>query len=289
MSNSINNPIDNSKLDVNMKPETIFIKSFQSNNYNNNNNYINNINQNQLNINNYNQGTGNIPSTSQNFNFNDLPDTEKIIRLGFIRKVYGILTIQLIITFGFICLTFINKIKNYLKSHFLIFFICVVISFIICLILICGRKTSRKFPINYILLIIWTLCESYMLATCASYYNYKIVLSAVGITIGLFIGITIYAIKTKTNFTYCGGILFCFLGISIFFCVFGFIFGKWGRIVYCALFVFIYSFYLLYDTQLIFKRFGIGYSIDDYIIAALNLYIDFIEILLNILNLMPNK
>ena len=50
MSNSINNPVDNSKLDVNMKPETVFIKSFQSNSYNNNNNYINNINQNQLNI-----------------------------------------------------------------------------------------------------------------------------------------------------------------------------------------------------------------------------------------------
>jgi FtsH-binding integral membrane protein len=99
----------------------------------------------------------------------------------------------------------------------------------------------------------------------------------------------LYVIISKTNCTYCGAFLFCFLGISLFFMLFGFIFGKWGNIIFCALGVFIYSFYLLYDTQLIFKRFGIGYSIDDYIIAALNLYIDFIEILLNILNLMPNK
>ena len=131
--------------------------------------------------------------------------------------------------------------------------------------------------------------ESYLLATASSYYNYKLVISAIGITIGLFIGITIYAIKSKTNFTYCGGILFCFLGISIFFIFFGFIFGKWGSIIFCALGVFIYSFYLLYDTQLIFKRFGIGYSIDDYIIAALNIYIDFIEIFINVLSLLGSS
>ena len=284
MSANNNNYQDNSKIPVNIKPQTIFVKSAQD--YNLENNINQNQNENYINYN-YNINQNNNPN--QNFDFNKLSDPEKTIRLGFIRKVYGILSIQLLITFAFVSITFIKKVRKYLSENFLLFYICLVLSIILCIILICVKKIAKKFPINYILLIIWTICESYLLATASSYYNYKLVISAIGITIGLFIGITIYAIKSKTNFTYCGGFLFCFLGISLFFMLFGFIFGKWGNIIFCALGVFIYSFYLLYDTQLIFKRFGIGYSIDDYIIAALNIYIDFIEILINVLSLLGSS
>ena len=50
--------------------------------------------------------------------------------------------------------------------------------------------------------------------------------------------------------------------------------------------VVIYSIYLLYDTQLIMGKFGNEYSIDDYIFAALNLYLDIINLFLYILQIL---
>ena len=47
-----------------------------------------------------------------------------------------------------------------------------------------------------------------------------------------------------------------------------------------------FSIYLIFDTQLILGRFGMQYEIDDYILAALNIYIDIIQLFLFILNLL---
>ena len=62
--------------------------------------------------------------------------------------------------------------------------------------------------------------------------------------------------------------------------------GDFLRTLYLVLGVFIYGFYLIYDTQLIMGRFGNEYAIDDYIIAALNIYIDIIQMFLYILSLL---
>ena len=44
--------------------------------------------------------------------------------------------------------------------------------------------------------------------------------------------------------------------------------------------------YLVYDVQLISGKFGIEYSIDDYIFAAMELYIDIIRLFLEILRIL---
>ena len=44
--------------------------------------------------------------------------SDKAVRQGFIRKVYGILTIQLLMTFGIIMLfVHVEKIRDYVKTH----------------------------------------------------------------------------------------------------------------------------------------------------------------------------
>lgn len=218
--------------------------------------------------------------------FKNLPDIEKAIRLGFIKKVYGIFLSQLVLTFGLVCITFIDVVSSFLRDHIYIFYIVIVASLALFLVLICGKKIARKVPVNYILLTIWTLLESYMLATAAAYYDYQTVLSAIGITVGLAIGLTLFACFVKVDFTFCGGLL-CALGaIMLFFAIFGFVFGKWAYTGYCAIGVFIYSLYLIYDTQLILGQFRNKYSIDDYVLAAMNLYIDMVNIFLYILTLM---
>jgi FtsH-binding integral membrane protein len=44
--------------------------------------------------------------------------------------------------------------------------------------------------------------------------------------------------------------------------------------------------YLVYDVQLITGKFGIEYSIDDYVFASMELYIDIIRLFLQILRIL---
>ena len=121
MSTNNNNYQDNSKIPVNIQAQTIFVKSAQDYNLENN------TNQNQNYIN-YNYNISQKKNPNYKFDFNNLSDPEKTIRLGFIRKVYGILSIQLLITFGLVSITFIKKVRKYLSENFLLFYICVVLS-----------------------------------------------------------------------------------------------------------------------------------------------------------------
>ena len=57
-------------------------------------------------------------------------------------------------------------------------------------------------------------------------------------------------------------------------------------VFYCAFGILVYSLYIIYDTQLILGQFGYKYNVDDYCLAALNLYIDIIYLFIRILSLL---
>jgi len=97
------------------------------------------------------------------------------------------------------------------------------------------------------------------------------------LTAAVTVSLTIYAYKTKTDFTLMGGLLFICLAVLIVAGILSiFIRNKVFRIVYSCLGVIIFGIYLIYDTQLVIGKNARGYSIDDYIPAALNLYLDII-------------
>lgn len=108
-------------------------------------------------------------------------------------------------------------------------------------------------------------------------------------TLGVTIGITVYACTTKSDFTVCGPILFVLGFAFVFICPLFFLFTNKLRVFFAFLGVMLFSFYLLFDTQLIMggKRYEIG--IDDYIMAAMILYLDIINIFLELLKIFGNK
>ena len=129
------------------------------------------------------------PSIQQSPNINYYKDVENqsesvqmMLRLGFIRKVYGILSFQLILTVIMCGLTFIDPIRSFYRNNLAIFWVCLAFSLIIIIPLICCRSVARQFPTNYIFLSVWTLCESYMVATCCSFYSPEIVITAASLT-----------------------------------------------------------------------------------------------------------
>ena len=220
----------------------------------------------------------------------DVP-VDYLIRRGFIIKTYGILLTQLIITGVFICLSFVPSVNDFIKSDdfargpffitFLILFLIITIT--VCIMFSCVRDTARKFPINYILLFAFTLSMSFYCLIFCAFFDPQDVIAAAILTIAATIGLTVYAIRTKDDFSYLVGLIFCFMFLSIF--TIGFYFWIRATIFWLALGVLVYSLYIIYDTQLIMGNVGVEYSIDDYCFAALNLYIDIIYLFLRILQI----
>ena len=223
----------------------------------------------------------------------DVPEQsyEYIVRKGFIVKTYGILLSQLAITCFFILLTFIPAIKQYVtgdliqKPIILVFLIIfLIVTIVVCCVFSCCRETARTVPINYILLFSFTLCMSFYCFLLCSFYDTSLVISAALLTFGATVGLTVYAAKTKTDFTFCGAFLFAFLFVLVLTAILFW----WVRfsVFFLMLGVLVYSLYLIYDTQLILGNKTFQYNVDDYCLAALNLYIDIIYMFIKILQIL---
>jgi FtsH-binding integral membrane protein len=217
--------------------------------------------------------------------------TDRDIRMGFIKKVYTLMSIQLLVTAIFVVVAcnflndWINKDPNFVVG---VLIACVVGYLATAIPLLCC-KLGRVVPINYILLTIFTLCLSTLVGFCAAAYDGETVTAAAVCTLGVTIGITVYACTTKSDFTVFGPILFVVGFAFVFICPLFFIFTHKLRVLWAFFGVILFSFYLLFDTQLIMggKRYEIG--IDDYIMAAMILYLDIINIFLELLRLFGNK
>merc|ERR1712117_339977 len=127
-----------------------------------------------------------------------------------------------------------------------------------------------------------------MLGIVASTYEVEAVLMAVGTTAAVTLALTIFAFQTKIDFTGCGGALLCVLVI---FCITGIFFAvfptsKYAQIGYSAAGAVIFSLYIIYDTQIMIGG-NHKYSIspEEYIFAALNLYLDIINLFLYLLRI----
>ena len=159
--------------------------------------------------------------------------------------------------------------------------------------LLCCRKNAIEVPRNYILLGVFTLCMAYMVGMVASTYDANVVVMAAISTFAITLAITVYAMTTKRDFTWLGSMIWVFSTMFFLFFIFwstapnhwgGRYPGMW--IVYNLFGVLIYSVYLIYDTQLVAggKRYEL--SMDDYVIAALIVYLDIIMIFLYLLQML---
>jgi FtsH-binding integral membrane protein len=109
---------------------------------------------------------------------------------------------------------------------------------------------TRVVPINYILLLLFTVCEAYMVASVAAQTDPKIVLQAAGMTSLIVIALTIFAMCTSLDFVLWGPVLIVIISMSIMMSLlfmFVFMFHKMHAL-WCGIGVMIYSIYLVIDT-----------------------------------------
>jgi FtsH-binding integral membrane protein len=244
---------------------------------NRNDNYPININQGN---NNY-QSIQDESQNSGNKNFND------DIRKGFIKKVYSILTLQMLIVVAACVLTMLDKkIASFQRKNKEYFYIAMVLSIILLLVLTCFTKIARKVPLNYFLLLIFTGCEAYMVSYACAVTKPKVVLMAASMTAGMVLLLTLYACVTDSDYTTFGAYLFAaamaMLLMGIFYM---FTKNKLVYIILCGLGVLLCSIYIIYDTQLILGNKTNSLSPEDFILAPLILFVDIVGLFLNMLGI----
>ena len=210
------------------------------------------------------------------------------IRHQFIRKVYSLVSLQLLITLAFCALfKFADPVRGFFEQNVWLLYVSMFGTIIVMLVLACCESVARSFPINLILLFFFTLMESLLVGCITTRYKTDTVLIAVGLTCLVVVGITLFAFQTKIDFTGCGIYLFV-LGLILFgFGLLAILFrSEVLQILYAAGGTALFSFYLIFDTQIMMGgKHKYAISPEDYILAALNLYVDIINLFLMILRL----
>lgn len=212
-------------------------------------------------------------------------------RMGFIRKVYLILCAQLVITAFFVALgAVVESLNIFLRTNILFLIVACIGSIVTIIMLICIPGWAREVPKNYILLFLFTIFETYSVGSLTAHYKATSVFAAAVLTAAVVIGLTVYAFYTKTDFTYEGGLLFmcCFALLAVSFIQI-FFYCRWLEILICIFGVILFGVYLIYDTQLLLGDKGNKYEIDDYVLAALNIYVDIINMFIYILRLLGDR
>ncbi|KXN90945.1 Bax inhibitor 1 [Leucoagaricus sp. SymC.cos] len=222
----------------------------------------------------------------------DLPDDFKYgvsvsessqeIRSAFVRKVFTILLCQIAAT----CLVggVISQSQDavfWVQMHVWSFYVP-LFGTLINLGLLYWKRHSP--PWNFILLSTFTLMEAFTLGVVVAFFDNKVVLQALLITVGVFLGLTLFTFQSKYDFSGMGPFLF---GALIALVMTGFVgmfipFGRTMDIIFAIGGCLIFSGYIVYDTYIINKRL----SPDEYIMGAISLYLDFINLFLNILRLL---
>lgn len=216
------------------------------------------------------------PSTSPSYGSSGYPgDTEMLttfswddrsVRRVFIRKVYAILMVQLLVTVVIVA-----------------FFTFCAVFFVTYLILACCSGPRRYFPWNLILLSIFTLSMAYLTGMLSSYYNTKSVLLCLGITALVCLSVVIFSFQTKFDFTSYQGVLFVmlmvlFFGGIILAVILPYQYVPWLHAIYALLGAIIFTMFLAFDTQMLMGNRRYSLSPEEYIFGALNIYLDIIYI-----------
>ncbi|KAM3873364.1 glutamate receptor, ionotropic, N-methyl D-aspartate-associated protein 1b (glutamate binding) [Diretmus argenteus] len=211
----------------------------------------------------------------------------KSIRKAFIRKVFLLLTCQLLLTFSFVAVfTFVEECKIFVDNYRWTYYVSYGVFLVVFIVISCCGKIRRRHPWNMIALSVLTLSMSYMVGMIASFYDTDIVIIAVGVTAIVCFTVVIFSLQSKYDFTSCSGVLFVCLIILLLFgvlCIF--IRDRILHLVYASLGALLFTCFLAVDTQLLLGNKELALSPEEYVFAALNLYLDIINIFLYILQI----
>jgi len=222
----------------------------------------------------------------------DLPDDFKYgvtvsesspeIRNAFVRKVYSILFCQILAT----CIVggSISQSPSaifWVQQHTWAFYVPLFGTLVVLGLLFWKRHSH---PLNFVLLSAFTLMEAFTLGVTVAFFDNVLVMQALLITLGVFLGLTLFTFQSKYDFSGMGPWLFGGLIALLTTGLVG-IFVPFGRtmdLVFAMGGCLIFSGYIVYDTYMINNRL----SPDEFIMGSISLYLDFVNLFLYILRVL---
>uniref|UniRef100_A0A3B4BDZ7 Uncharacterized protein n=1 Tax=Periophthalmus magnuspinnatus TaxID=409849 RepID=A0A3B4BDZ7_9GOBI len=189
------------------------------------------------------------------------------IRRGFIKKVYLTLMLQLLVTVGIICA-----------------FLYWAVVLVLVVALSCCDNLRRQVPLNFIAL---GLFVSIQAVAAARLFDAEAVLWAMLATALVSLALSLFAFQSKWDFTMLNGSLWVLLWTLL---LFGLLCAILRSQVNEVVHVYTFSVclqYLVFDTQLIVGGKHRKYTMtpEEYVFAALNLYLDIVSLFLLLLQL----
>lgn len=215
-----------------------------------------------------------------------LIERETEIKNKFIGKVYLLLSLQLAFTFIMsLSCYYSQSATNFILKQNGLLVTSILTSFFFLFLSFCYGKS---YPCNYFILFGFTLAESYSITYISLLYQAQSLFLAWGLTLSIFIALSIYVLITKKDFQFLGAGLFAGIWVLI---IGGFIQLFWlpkDQILNTVMAIFgsfIACGYILYDTSDIMKRL----TPDDFVHACISLYLDIIMLFLRLLELFGDE
>ena len=191
------------------------------------------------------------------------------IRMLFLRKVYGILSVQLIVTTVVAAAVAYNPVLR--DAVPLDYRLLVNGMFASIGLLILLHISRREFPINLVLLGLFTLVEAMTMGVVIRIYDDDVIVKAFTLTFIITTGLTAYTFQTKHDFTKTSAGVLVFFMIALWLAIMNIFFNNNRlKLIVAGVSVLVYCYFIIYDTQKMMKKM----SPDDYILAIIKLYWD---------------
>lgn len=209
------------------------------------------------------------------------------LRWAFIRKIYSIISIQLLATIAVaativsvrpIALFFVTT-----GAGLALYIILIIMPFIV----LCPLYYyHQKHPVNYLLLGVFTISLAFSVGLTCAFTSGKVILESVILTAVVVTSLTLYtfwAARRGHDFNFLGPFLFGAVLVLLVFALIQMLFplGKISVMIYGCLASIIFCGFIVYDTDNLIKR----YTYDEYIWAAVALYLDIINLFLSLLTI----
>lgn len=224
--------------------------------------------------------------------FHEMQFSDTSVRHGFIKKVYGILTCQLLVTLAIMApFALSDGMKSFAANNSALFFVCMIVGFACIIAISCCENVRRSYPTNLIVLGVFTVAEGGMLGLIAASVQFQELVLAVGITFVLVLALSVFALQTRWDFTGAAPyMIVVLLGLMIFGFVAMFTSSSVVHTLYAAIGAIVFGCYLVLDTQLMMGgKHKYAISPEEYIFATLALYLDIINMFLFILQLISSR
>uniref|UniRef100_A0A5B7BSP9 Putative Bax inhibitor-1 family protein n=1 Tax=Davidia involucrata TaxID=16924 RepID=A0A5B7BSP9_DAVIN len=207
------------------------------------------------------------------------------LRWAFIRKIYAIVAIQLLLTIAVAAVVVtVHPIATFFVSSgagLALYIVLIITPFIV----LCPLYYyHQRHPVNFFLLGLFTVSLAFVVGLTCAFTSGKVILESVILTTVVVLSLTLYtfwAARRGHDFNFLGPFLFGAVIVLMVFALIQILFplGKISVMIYGCLASIIFCGYIIYDTDNLIKR----YSYDEYIWAAVSLYLDVINLFLALL------